>query len=90
MPVREPEADREEWPGAPGFLGETYSHPRGNWYIVTDVGAPSVQSFTLYNTIDIPGFRYLEDDESVEFECEPGAPEATLPYRTTWVRPVRE
>ena len=39
----------------------TYSHPRGNWYVVTDDADPAVQSFTLYGVIDMPGFRHLDD-----------------------------
>ena len=67
----------------------TFCHPRGNWYIVTDLDDPSVQAFTLYAVIDVPGYRSLEDQDDVEFECEAGPTDAALPYRTTWVRLVR-
>ena len=67
----------------------TFCHPRGNWYIVTDLDDPSVQAFTLYDVIDVPGYRSLEDQNEVEFECEAGPTDAALPYRTTWVRLVQ-
>jgi hypothetical protein len=67
----------------------TFCHPRGNWYIVTDLDDPTVKAFTIYQAIDTPGYRVLSDDDEVEFECEVGPPEAALPYRTTWVRLVR-
>ena len=50
----------------------TFCHPRGNWYIVTDLDDPSVQAFTLYAVIDVPGYRSLDDQDEVEFECEAG------------------